>query len=157
MTARLKLLIDMDISCMLSEVMLWRTFLFWLLMWWNWGFVLINVCNVEFYVSFHTESNIEDRNRELKVKDESFARMEKLIQEKSDAIAVLQSNVDLLQVWLWHHTCICQIPLFLFIDFHSQEFLDFWSLIICWLLTFPCSFVLSINILCMFLPLSLEP
>lgn len=62
------------------------------------GFVLINVCNVEFYVSFHTESNIEGRNRELKVKDESFARMEKIIQEKSDAIAGLQSNVDLLQV-----------------------------------------------------------
>ncbi|KAJ8634498.1 hypothetical protein MRB53_008765 [Persea americana] len=43
------------------------------------------------------ESNIANRNLELKIKDESIARMEKIIQEKSNAIAVLRSNVELLQ------------------------------------------------------------
>lgn len=68
-----------------------------LLTWEIW--VCFNKCvKCEIYASFCAESNIANRNRELKIKDESIAMMEKIIQEKSNAIAVLQSNVELLQV-----------------------------------------------------------
>ncbi|RWR82663.1 myosin-3-like protein isoform X2 [Cinnamomum micranthum f. kanehirae] len=43
------------------------------------------------------ESSTEDRTQELNRKDESIARMEKNIQEKSNTIARLQSDVELLQ------------------------------------------------------------
>lgn len=49
------------------------------------------------FVSCCTESSIEDRTQELKRKDGSIARMEKNIQEKSNTIARLQSDVELLQ------------------------------------------------------------
>ncbi|XP_043709723.1 uncharacterized protein LOC122658706 isoform X2 [Telopea speciosissima] len=43
------------------------------------------------------ESNIEEKTRELKSKDESIAQMEKTVQEKSDSTVSLQSKIDLLQ------------------------------------------------------------
>ena len=49
------------------------------------------------FVSCCTESSIEDRTQELKSKDESIARLEKNILEKSNTIARLQSDVELLQ------------------------------------------------------------
>ncbi|XP_043709725.1 uncharacterized protein LOC122658706 isoform X4 [Telopea speciosissima] len=44
------------------------------------------------------ESNIEEKTRELKSKDESIAQMEKTVQEKSDSTVSLQSKIDLLQL-----------------------------------------------------------
>ncbi|XP_058068292.1 uncharacterized protein LOC131217393 [Magnolia sinica] len=43
------------------------------------------------------ESTIEDRTRQLKNKDESIAKMEKIIQERSDKVTVLQSEIESLQ------------------------------------------------------------
>ncbi|KAB1204279.1 hypothetical protein CJ030_MR8G020396 [Morella rubra] len=44
------------------------------------------------------ESTIEERNHELRGKDESIGQMERIIQEKSDTIASLQSEIESFQV-----------------------------------------------------------
>ncbi|XP_068327254.1 uncharacterized protein [Pyrus communis] len=43
------------------------------------------------------ESRIDDKNRELRKKDESIKLMEKVIQEKSNSIALLQSAIESVQ------------------------------------------------------------
>ncbi|KAB2626321.1 hypothetical protein D8674_017981 [Pyrus ussuriensis x Pyrus communis] len=44
------------------------------------------------------ESRIDDKNRELRKKDESIKLMEKVIQEKSNSIALLQSAIESVQL-----------------------------------------------------------
>lgn len=44
------------------------------------------------------ELSIGERNRELSEKEESIKEMQKIIQDKSDSIASLQSEIELVQV-----------------------------------------------------------
>ena len=46
------------------------------------------------------ELSIEERNRELSEKEEHIKQAQKIIQDKSDSIAALQSDIELLQVSL---------------------------------------------------------
>lgn len=52
-------------------------------------------CLVFFLVG---ESSIDERNRELREKEESFAAMQKMIQDKLEVISSLRSEIELLQV-----------------------------------------------------------
>ncbi|KAB1221636.1 hypothetical protein CJ030_MR2G024055 [Morella rubra] len=49
------------------------------------------------------ESTIEERNHELSSKDESIGQMERIIQEKSDIIASLQSEIEFFQTYMLMH------------------------------------------------------
>lgn len=57
----------------------------------------------ELYVFFLfccEESQIDEKTREVKGKDELVAEKEKLLKEREDKIASLQTEVSSLQVWI---------------------------------------------------------
>lgn len=65
------------------------------------SYVCLFVCCCE-------ESQIDEKSREVKGKDELVAEKEKLLKEKEDKISSLQTEVSSLQVWILYCFGMCR-------------------------------------------------